>query len=80
MLFFVEICVNNPFYLFIFFPVFALTVFQSWFLSDVNLVFFLAIILIKFSRIISSSYVRACSVWIWCVSCFDCYYFVVNFC
>ena len=60
---FVEMCVTNSFI----FSVSALTVFQSWFLSHGNLVFFLDIILFRFSTIICSSCVTVCSVWFWCV-------------
>ena len=47
---FVEICINNSFV----FSIYALTVFQSWFLSDGNLVFFSDIILFNISVFISS--------------------------
>ena len=48
------------------FSVSALTVFQCWFLNDVNLVFFSDIILFNFSIIISSC-VSICSVWFGCM-------------
>ena len=55
---FVEICVNN---LFIFLVSFK-TIFQSWFLSNGNLIFFPDIILFKFFIIISFFCVSVCSV------------------
>ena len=46
-----------------FFSVSALTIFQSWFLSDGNLVFFSDKILLNISILIFSSCVSLCSVW-----------------
>ena len=60
---FVEICVSNSFI----FSVSALTIFQPWFLSYGNLVFFSDIILFKISIFIFASCVSLCSVWFGCV-------------
>ena len=60
---FVEIYVNSSFI----FSIFASAVFQSWFLSDGNLVFFSDIILFQVSIFISSCCVCVCLVWFGCV-------------